>query len=61
MRLIRIKELPHEYPVKISTLYAWHHYNKYPGLFAKVGGLLCVDMDKIDGIVTIKKPNDKSV
>jgi len=55
MKLVRIKELPPEIPVKISTLYAWHHYNKYPGLFVKVGGFLCVDMEKIQDIMTIKK------
>ena len=61
MKLIRVTELPTDFPFTIQTLYNWHYKNKYPGFLVKLAGSLCVDMDKIDDIITIKEPNEKAV
>ena len=50
-----------DFPFTIQTLYNWHYKNKYPGFLVKLAGSLCVDMDKIDDIITIKEPNEKAV
>jgi hypothetical protein len=34
-----------------STLYKFHHLNKYPKLFIKVGGGLFIDLDELDHII----------
>jgi len=50
MKLVRVKDLPKDFPIKLSTLYKWHHYGKYPKLLVKFGGL-CLDMDEIENTV----------
>ena len=57
MNIKRLIYLPKDFPVPIRTLYNWHSINKFPGLFVKIGGNLCIDMDKYEEIATRK--NDK--
>ncbi|MGA8141171.1 MAG: hypothetical protein WB948_10830 [Desulfobaccales bacterium] len=38
-------------PIKRSTLYKWNHLRKFPQLFLKVGGMLFVDLDVLDGVI----------
>jgi hypothetical protein len=62
MKLIRIKDLPKDFPVKIGTLYKWHHFGRYPDLLVKFGGGLCIDEDQISSMtkrrsIPIRKAN----
>ena len=61
MKLIRVTQLPMDFPFSIQTLYNWHYKNKHPGLLVKLSGSLCIDMDKLDEIITTKEPNEKAV
>jgi hypothetical protein len=38
-------------PLAKATLYKWHHLNKCPGLFVKIGGALFVDLKFLEKIV----------
>jgi len=60
MKLIAIKDLPLDFPVKIGTLYLWHHQGKYPDLLVKFGGRVCIDEDRLPEVVT-KKPSRTKV
>jgi hypothetical protein len=52
MNLIRVTQVKqHNVPVATATCYKWHHTNKYPGLFTKIGGLLLMDLDHFEEIV----------
>jgi len=54
MKLVRVTKLPEDFPFKIHTLYCWHYKNKYPGLLVKMAGSLCVDMDRLEEIISVK-------
>ena len=60
MNIKRLIYLPKDFPVPIRTLYNWHSINKFPGLFVKIGGNLCIDMDRIEEIITRKEPTEKA-
>ena len=55
MNLKRLIHLPDDFPVSLRTLYNWHSTNKFPGLFVKIGGNLCIDMDQYEEIATRKE------
>jgi len=57
MKLVRIKDIPSppDFPVARQTLYRWHHEGRYPELFVKFGGALCLDMDKQESALQRKK------
>ena len=48
MKLQRVKDLEHEFPVKLQTLYRWNHERRFPKLFKKFGGALCLDLDELE-------------
>jgi hypothetical protein len=45
-RLIQVSKIGNELPIKKSTLYVWHHLKRYPGIFVKIGSMLCVDIEQ---------------
>ena len=55
MKLVRVTQLPADFPFKVQTLYTWHYKNKYPGLLVKFAGSLCVDMDRITDAIESKE------
>ena len=59
MNLVQIKDLPKDFPFKIGTLYQWHHHKKFPGVLVKFSGKLCIDMDRVEEIIT--RPENKKV
>jgi len=59
MNLKRIKDLPSDFPVTTGTLYQWHHHKKFPGVLVKFSGKLCIDMDRVEEIIT--RPENKKV
>ena len=61
MNLKRIKDLPPDFPVTTGTLYQWHHHKKFPGVLVKFSGKLCIDLDRLDEIITVKESNEKAV
>jgi hypothetical protein len=48
MRLLRVTKIPDDFPIATQTLYRWHHEGRFPHLFKKIGGTLCLDMDKFE-------------
>jgi len=50
MKLIRIDQAKNRYDIPVSTLHTWNCRNRFPGLFAKIGGLLFVDEEKLQEI-----------
>jgi hypothetical protein len=50
MRLLRVREVENLYGIPIPTLHTWNCRNRFPGLFAKIGGLLFLDEEKLKEI-----------
>ncbi len=50
MKLLRVREVKKLYGIPTSTLHTWNCRNRFPGLFAKIGGLLFLDEEKLRGI-----------
>lgn len=48
MNLKRVNNLPPDFPAAKQTLYRWHHEGRFPKLFKKFGGALCLDLDALD-------------
>jgi hypothetical protein len=49
------------FPLKSSTLYHWHHTDRHPEIFVKLGSALFVDMDRFELLIeagrgVVKKP-----
>lgn len=50
VKISKVDEIP-GFPIKKSTLYKWHHLQKYPELFVHIGGAVFVNMDKFEELV----------
>jgi hypothetical protein len=50
VRISKVDEIP-GFPIKKSTLYKWHHLQKYPELFVQIGGAVFVNMDKFEEMI----------
>jgi hypothetical protein len=56
MNLLRIAEIDvafedGDFPLRASTMYAWHHAKKHAEIFIKLGGALFVDLDAFDSLL----------
>jgi len=56
-RLSRAKD--DDLPFAKATFYKWHHLNRHPGLFVKVGRTVFIDLDEMDRIFERAKENGK--
>jgi hypothetical protein len=51
LRLSKIDETP-GMPIRKSTAYKWHHIGRFPQLFVKIGGCVCLNLDKLDEFIS---------
>lgn len=52
MNILRVsKANDRDLPFRTSTFYKWHHCNRYPHLFVKIGKSLFVDLDALDRLI----------
>jgi hypothetical protein len=51
LELKRVKDIGKDFPVKVQTLYRWHHEGRFPKLIKKFGGALCIDLDEIPNVL----------
>lgn len=47
MRVSKAQDLP----LERSTLYKWHHTQRCPEIFVKLGGALFVDLDRLEQLI----------
>jgi hypothetical protein len=47
MRVSKVQDLP----LERSTLYKWHHTQRCPEIFVKLGGALFVELDRLEQLI----------
>jgi hypothetical protein len=55
MELLRVQPTCQKYSISPHTLYHWKYKNRFPGLFAKLGKIVYVDILKLEEILAESK------
>jgi hypothetical protein len=51
LRVSKIKPNDPRVPFAKSSFYKFHHINRYPGLFVKLGSALYIDLNYLDDVI----------